>query len=140
MIVCVGGKGCVLVCVFVCVCAQSTFSWISWVDWASQKATVATSFSTGISTVQSRPSRRATRGRGCIGPFMMGGRMPGQTQHTHKHNGDCLILVPKVSAVILDTLIYFVSFPTLYVTYNLFFINQKAHKAMFCSSKILAGF
>lgn len=39
-----------------------TFSWISDVDCASQNATVATSFSIGISTVQSRPSRRATSG------------------------------------------------------------------------------
>jgi hypothetical protein len=54
----------------------STFSWISWVDWASQKATVATSFRIGISMVQSRPSSRATRGRGFMVPFMIGGRMP----------------------------------------------------------------
>lgn len=57
-------------------CVGSTFSWISCVDWASQKATVATSFRMGISTVQSRPSSRATRGRGCIGPFRIGGRIP----------------------------------------------------------------
>lgn len=53
-----------------------TFSWISCVDWASQKATVATSFRMGISTVQSRPSSSATKGRGCMGPFIMGGLMP----------------------------------------------------------------
>lgn len=57
-------------------------------DWASQKATVATSFRMGISTVQSRPSSSATRGRGCMGPFMMGGLMPlGQT-HTHTLGGN----------------------------------------------------
>lgn len=55
-----------------------TFSWISWVDWASQKATVATSFKMGISMVQSRPSRSATSGRGCIGPFIIGGLIPAQ--------------------------------------------------------------
>lgn len=55
---------------------NSTFSWISCVDWASQNATVATSLRIGISTVQSRPSSRATRGRGCIGPFRIGGRIP----------------------------------------------------------------
>jgi len=49
-----------------------TFSCISEVDWASQKATVATSLRMGISMEQSRPSRRATRGRVCIGPFAMG--------------------------------------------------------------------
>lgn len=54
-----------------------TFSWISCVDWASQKATVAKSFRMGISTVQSRPSRSATRGRGCMGPFMIWGLIPG---------------------------------------------------------------
>lgn len=37
---------------------------------------MATSLRMGISTVQSRPSSRATRGRGCIGPFRMGGRIP----------------------------------------------------------------
>lgn len=56
-----------------------TFSWISCVDCASQKATVATSFRMGISTVQSRPSSSATRGRGCMGPFMIGGLMPTNT-------------------------------------------------------------
>ena len=61
-----------------------TFSWISCVDWASQKATVATSFSMGISTVQSRPSSSATRGRGCMGPFMMGGLMPTNKQKMRK--------------------------------------------------------
>ena len=54
---------------------QLTFSWISEVDWASQKATVATSFRMGISTEQSLPSRRATRGRLCMGPLGMGPRM-----------------------------------------------------------------
>ena len=52
-----------------------TFSWISEVDWASQKATVATSLSIGISTEQSRPSRSATSGLECIGPFGMGPRI-----------------------------------------------------------------
>lgn len=51
-------------------------------DCASQKATVATSFKMGISTVQSRPSSNATRGRGCIGPFIMGGLIP--TVYKHK--------------------------------------------------------
>lgn len=55
----------------------TTFSCISCVDWASQKATVAKSFRMGISTVQSRPSRSATNGRGCIGPFMIWGLIPG---------------------------------------------------------------
>ncbi|KFM65225.1 hypothetical protein X975_24403, partial [Stegodyphus mimosarum] len=54
-----------------------TFSWISCVDCASQKATVATSLSIGISTEQSLPSKRATNGRVCIGPFgMVGARAP----------------------------------------------------------------
>lgn len=63
---------------FMCTCyfKHVTFSWISCVDWASQNATVATSFRMGISTVQSRPSSSATRGRGCMGPFIMGGLMP----------------------------------------------------------------
>ena len=52
-----------------------TFSCISEVDCASQNATVATSFSMGISTEQSLPSRRATRGRECMGPLGMGPRM-----------------------------------------------------------------
>lgn len=59
-----------------CYFKHVTFSWISCVDWASQNATVATSFRMGISTVQSRPSSSATRGRGCMGPFIMGGLMP----------------------------------------------------------------
>ncbi len=50
----------------------STFSCISWVDCASQKATVATSLRIGISTEQSRPSRSATNGRACNGPFAIG--------------------------------------------------------------------
>jgi hypothetical protein len=37
--------------------------------WASQNATVATSFSIGISMEQSLPSNKATSGRVCIGPF-----------------------------------------------------------------------
>merc|ERR1719195_2502312 len=49
-----------------------TFSWISEVHWASQKATVATSLSIGISTEQSLPSRSATSGLECIGPFGIG--------------------------------------------------------------------
>jgi len=53
----------------------STFSCISEVDCASQKATVATSFSIGISTEQSRPSSSAISGRGCIGPLGMGPRI-----------------------------------------------------------------
>ena len=57
---------------------RPTFSWISCVDCASQKATVARSFRIGISTVQSLPSSSATRGRGCRGPFMIWGRMPGR--------------------------------------------------------------
>lgn len=61
---------------------DTTFSWISCVDCASQKATVATSFRIGISTVQSRPSSSATRGRGCMGPFMMGGRTPAREEQT----------------------------------------------------------
>lgn len=52
----------------------STFSCISLVLCASQKATVATSFSIGISMEQSRPSSSATRGRVCIGPLEMGPR------------------------------------------------------------------
>lgn len=36
----------------------------------------------GISTVQSRPSSNATRGRGCIGPFIMGGLIPTVYKHT----------------------------------------------------------
>lgn len=59
-----------------------TFSWISWVDCASQKATVARSFRMGISTVQSLPSSSATRGRGCRGPFMIWGRIPGRREGT----------------------------------------------------------
>lgn len=51
-----------------------TFSWISDVLCASQNATVATSFSIGISIEQSRPSSRATSGRDCIGPFEIGPR------------------------------------------------------------------
>ena len=53
-----------------------TFSCISCVDCASQNATVATSLRMGISTEQSRPSRRAMSGRGCIGPLGMGPRGP----------------------------------------------------------------
>ena len=53
----------------------NTFSWISLVLWASQKATVATSFKMGISTEQSRPSSRATRGRLWAGPLGIGPRM-----------------------------------------------------------------
>jgi len=34
----------------------------------------------GISTVQSRPSSSATRGRGCIGPFIIWGRIPAERQ------------------------------------------------------------
>ena len=53
-----------------------TFSCISEVLCASQNATVATSFKIGISTEQSRPSNKATRGRLCGGPLGMGPRMP----------------------------------------------------------------
>ena len=59
-----------------------TFSCISVVDCASQNATVAISFRIGISTEQSRPSRSAIRGRGCIGPFGIGPRAP-DTEKVH---------------------------------------------------------
>lgn len=49
--------------------SKLTFSWISDVLWASQNATVATSFSIGISMEQSLPSNKATNGRVCIGPL-----------------------------------------------------------------------
>lgn len=51
-----------------------TFSCISDVLCASQNATVATSFSIGISIEQSRPSSNATKGRACIGPLEIGAR------------------------------------------------------------------
>lgn len=50
-------------------CFQLTFSWISDVLCASQNATVATSFSIGISIEQSLPSNKATSGLDCMGPF-----------------------------------------------------------------------
>ena len=52
-----------------------TFSCISDVDCASQNATVATSLRIGISTEQSLPSNKATKGRLCIGPFGIGPRI-----------------------------------------------------------------
>lgn len=51
---------------------QHTFSCISDVLCASQNATVATSFSIGISTEQSRPSSNATNG---LGPITIGVRV-----------------------------------------------------------------
>lgn len=52
--------------------SERTFSCISDVLCASQKATVATSFSIGISTEQSRPSSSATNG---LGPITIGVRV-----------------------------------------------------------------
>ena len=71
--------------------AFCTFSCISCVDWASQKATVARSLRMGISTVQSRPSSSATRGRGCIGPFIIWGRIPAE-RHTERDEERELII------------------------------------------------
>lgn len=44
----------------------------------------------GISTVQSRPSSSATRGRGCIGPFIIWGRIPAGRQRGEGVNYLCL--------------------------------------------------
>ena len=52
---------------------------------------MATSLRMGISTEQSRPSRRAMRGRGCIGPLGMGPRGP-DTGRTTDYNYEDLLL------------------------------------------------
>ena len=73
-----------------------TFSCISCVDWASQKATVARSLRMGISTVQSRPSSSATRGRGCIGPFIIWGRIPAERRRERREGVNYLCLAHAV--------------------------------------------
>lgn len=48
---------------------------------------MARSLRMGISTVQSLPSSSATRGRGCMGPFMICGRIPAGTASTALGHG-----------------------------------------------------